>query len=823
MQETISHYKITGRIGAGGMGEVYLAEDARLGRKVAIKVLPPQFTSDPERIRRFAQEARAASSLNHPHIITIFDIGEDNGQHFIASEFVEGSTLRQLITKARLPISEALDVAIQASSALSAAHEAGIIHRDIKPENVIRRPDSYIKLLDFGLAKLTESVQSDSATSETEVLHTEPGRVLGTVAYMSPEQARGLKLDGRSDIFSLGVVLYELLTGSRPFGGATTSDAIVSLLERKPARLSTLLNDVPEEVENIVARSLEKDADARYQTAGDMLRDLKRAKARFDSAETRSLAASTPADESVTVTSSSPSIPTPPSDVYATSLGASASTGPTRILPRKSTGVWIVLGSLALVMIALSAWWFYTRDDGRIGTLAVLPFTNESPGRADEYVSDGITESLINQLSQLPEINVISRNSVFALKGKTIDVPKLRQDLGVQALLFGTLRHEGDDVVINTELVDARTQRQIWGEGFRRKATDVLALQEQIVRAIAERLRSRLAPDARNALVAMPTNKSDAYDLYLRARYFFNQGTPNAIKKADELFEQAASIDPKFMLAAAGCAASHALGGDFDKAPDACMPKARTAALHVIKRNDRIPDAHLTLARVSWSYDRDFATAERTYKRAISLNPSNADAHAQYAEMLALQDRKDDARTEIKRALELAPASAAVARTAGLIDYYDRRYDDAIENLRRAITLDAGYWPAREMLGRVYEVKGLKLEALEEYLRSRFLVEPGSERLKELKTAYGSGNWVDYWRKDLETLKKASATSYVPHTVLGDDYLRLDDPSHVFEELNRAIDARDGYALAVRVDPIYDSLRSDPRFDPLLKRLVPAR
>ena len=817
MQETISHYRIVGRIGAGGMGEVYLADDPRLGRKVAIKVLPPQYTADPERIRRFSQEARAASSLNHPHIITIFDIGEDDGRHFIASEFVEGSTLRQLITKARLPITEALDVAMQAASALSAAHEAGIIHRDIKPENIIRRPDSYIKLLDFGLAKLTETVDSNTES----LLQTEPGKVMGTVAYMSPEQARGLKLDGRSDIFSLGVVFYELLTGSRPFGGTTTSDAIVSLLERQPAKLSTLINDVHDEVESIIARALEKDVTRRYQTAAEMLRDLKRAKARFDSAETQPYVKSTPLDNTVTVTSSTATLPTPASDVYATSLGPSSQTRPAS----KSRRNWIIIISLATSIIAVAAlaWWLSSRSDGRIDTLAVIPFTNESSGRSNEYVSDGITESLINQLSQLPEISVISRNAVFALKGKQIDVPQLRKNLGVQALLFGTLRHEGDDVVINTELVDTRTQRQIWGESFRRKATDVLALQEQIVRAIAARLRSRLAPETRNAMVAMPTEKSDAYDLYLRARYFFNQATPNAIKKADELFEQAASIDPKFMLAAAGCAASHALGGDFDKEPHACMPKARTAALHVIKRNDRIPDAHLTLARVSWSYDRDFATAERTYKHAISLNPSNADAHAQYAEMLALQDRKTEARAEIKRALELAPATAAIARTAALIDYYERRYDDAIEQLRRAIELDAGYWPAHELLARVYEVKGLKLEAVQEHLKARFMSEPGSERLKAIKSAYGSGSWTAFWQKDLDLLKQAAATTYVPHTALADDYLRLDDPTRAIEELNRAIDACDGFALAARVDPIYDSLRSDPRFDALLKRLASPR
>ncbi len=338
-------------------------------------------------------------------------------------------------------------------------------------------------------------------------------------------------------------------------------------------------------------------------------------------------------------------------------------------------------------------------------------------------------------------------------------------------------------------------------------------------------MRSRLGATERAAALTMPTAKNDAYDLYLRARYFWNQGTPTSLKKADELFERAAGIDHKFTLAAAGCAASHAFGADYDQPPDECMPRAKSAALSVLKRNDRIADAHLTLAQVSWSYDRDFATAERVYRRVIELEPQNALAHSQYAEMLAVLGRKSDAQSEIDIAIKSAPASAPVAKTAALVKYYDRRYDEAIEILKRAVSLDTQYYPAHDLLGRVYEVKGLRLEAIEEYLKARFLVEEGSglrsysAHLGRLKDGYGQGGWAGFWRKELEYLDATSKTAYVPPSAIGEAYLRLDDSTRALQQLNRAIDIRDGSALAIRVDPFYDKLRSDSGFDALSKRI----
>ncbi len=410
------------------MGEVYLGEDERLGRKVAIKVLPPHYTSDAERIRRFAVEARAASSLNHPHIITIFDIGEDEGRHFIASEFVEGSTLRQLLSAGRIGVSDALDIGIQAASAISAAHEAGIVHRDIKPENIIRRPDGYIKVLDFGLAKLTEAPSVDSTSSSTQsLLETEPGRVLGTLAYMSPEQARGLRLDGRSDIFSLGVVLYELLSGARPFDGVTPTDVLVALIERQPERLSSRVDGIPPEVEEIVFRALEKDSGARYQTASTMLQDLRRAKARIDSAETEAITETRPLDS----TDSNENLPTMPmtgvarnpsspveTDPYATSVSS-----PVRIAASNAdrsgrrSRKWQLAAATALITaLAAIAVSFINRSSARIDSLAVMPFSDQKAGY--EYLSDGITESLISQLSQLPDSECHLTKLSFCIQGQ---------------------------------------------------------------------------------------------------------------------------------------------------------------------------------------------------------------------------------------------------------------------------------------------------------------------------------------------------------------------------------------------------------------------
>jgi serine/threonine-protein kinase len=815
------------------MGEVYLAEDSRLGRKVAVKVLPANFTGDEERIRRFAQEARAASALNHPNILTIYDIGQVENHHYIATEFIEGETLRQLLGSGRIPLGEALDIAIQATNALGAAHAAGIIHRDVKPENIMRRPDGYIKILDFGLAKLTEQSSGDLEARTRSLFETEPGMVVGTIAYMSPEQARGLRVDARTDFFSLGVVLYEMVTGKRPFTGETASDMLVSILDREPARLSHHLPGVPPDLEAVVTRLLTKDAEARYKTAAELLSDLKPIRARIEGGSENISTA--PLRQPQGVIEESPTVvsvagPSSP-DIYATSLSSRSRTDETKAaVTGKSLGVpgfprvrrWLLavaavlfIAGVGLVLVA-----FFLRDRERINSIAVLPFVNESADRNTEYLSDGITEGLINTLSRLPELSVKSRNSVFRFKGKQAGAQEVGNDLGVRAVLLGRVKQQGDELLINTELVDARDERQIWGEQFRRKASDLLALQEQMIDTISKQLRLRLTPAERVMISQVPTQNADAYQLYLRGRYYWNQGTPEALKQADEYFEKAVALDPKYALAIAGCASCHAFGANYGEPPSQSMPKAKQVALAAVKRDGPpIVDAYLVLARVSWMYDRDYATADRTFRRAIELEPANANAQTQYAQFLAVMGRSDEALTAIDRAVALDPASARTMLTDGMVLYFQRRYDQAIEALKKAVNLDPNLAAAHEWMGIVYERKGMRLEAIEQYLTARRITSDRPDYLSTLKGAYARDGWQGYWRKELENAQERAAAGYVPAAEIAEIYLRLDDRKQALVWLGKACDERDGRIVALKVDPAYDGLRGDRRLDELVKRV----
>ncbi|MEP7270662.1 MAG: protein kinase [Acidobacteriota bacterium] len=833
MIKNFSYYSLVRGIGSGGMGEVYLAEDSRLGRKVAIKILPADFTHDEDRVRRFAQEARSASALNHPNIITIHDIGEVDGQHYIATEFVEGDTLRQILARGPVPLADALEIALQIASALGAAHTAGIVHRDIKPENVMRRPDGYVKILDFGLAKLTEpDVDPDSSTRP--LLETAPGIVMGTIAYMSPEQARGLRLDGRTDLFSMGVVLYEMVTGRRPFAGDTASDMLVSILDREPPSLGHFLESVPSELEGIVARLLAKDAEGRYQNASEVITDLKRIKARVDSgAQTSYLA---PREELSAAAFDAPTAAMTAAklmpDVYATSIrrpadptdetraaGTGGDLGPPSTRGRRQ---WLV-GFIGLVVLFAGGVFAYRQFgvDDRIDSLAVLPFANETADKGSDYLCDGITEGLINSLSQLPELSVISRSSVFRLKGKEADVQSVGRDLGVKSVLFGRVKREGDELVINAELVDARTRRQIWGERFRHKAADLMTVQEEMISSIANRLRLRLSDDTKKTLATRPTNNPEAYQLYLRGRYYWNVGSPQALKQADEYFEKAAALDPKYSLALAGCASCHAFGSDYLEPPSESMPKAKQVALAALKQDENIADAHLVLARVSWMFDRDYPTAERKFRRAIELDADEPHAYEQYAQFLALMGRGNEALAAIDSARTLDPASAQIKQTTGMIYYYQHRYDEALDAFKQAIGLDPNLAASHEWAGIVYEQKAMKLEAIEEYLRARRIAVDRPDYLGELKGAYVKGGWQGFWRRELEFLQTRAVSSYVPATQLAEAYIRLDDSRQTLVWLGRAVEERDGKVVAVKVDPAYEKLHGDPRFQELVRRVIP--
>lgn len=875
--QTVSRYRILDKIGAGGMGEVFLAEDSSLGRKVAIKVLPERFTLDADRVRRFEQEAVSASKLNHPNIITIYEIGKHEGAHFIATEFIEGETLRQRMNAEPLSLPETLDAVMQSASALQAAHSAGIAHRDIKPENIMLRPDGYVKLLDFGLAKLTEQTSTgdlandDAATKS--LFETQPGMVIGTVAYMSPEQARGQRVDGRTDIFSLGIVLYEMICGQRPFTGGTISDMIAALLVSEPARLSERLPSVPAELERIVSRMLVKDREQRYQTAQEVFNDLRRVKARLDLAEeedaededsetalleplTAKLASQPQAFDSQPTTQNfatniAPAVSTAesrnvPSQSYETNIAPiSAATGQvtsptlsrastatvdrtvdqmvemTAALPVQSKSrrnILIALAVLAVIAVAALLVFRPTRSSQAIDSVAVLPFVNVTQDPEAEYLTEGITESLINTLSELPELSISSRNAVIQYKGKEQDARKVGKELEVKAVLVGRLTRRGNEVRVSAELVDVSNGRQIWGDNFSRRTSDLLALQDEITQKLIGKLRPRFDQTKQDSLAKVGTENSEAYELYLKGRYYWNQGTPESLKKADEFFEAAAGMDSAYAEAFAGCAACHAVGSD-GGTPQESMTKAKQVALAALKKDDKLVDAHLTLASVNFRYDWDFATAEREFKRAIELDPKNATARQRYAEFLALMGRHKEANTEVWQARSLDPRSLPVNQAIGAIQYYAKEYDHAADHLKKTLAIDDKFAPAHTSLGLVFEQTGKKQEAVIELLRAKLLMGENAEYLTSLKKAFAESKETGFWRRELQHLSEEARQRYIPSTSIAALHTRLGENDLALAALEKGFAEKDGGMVELKAEPVFEPLRSLPKFGDLLRRI----
>ncbi len=854
--QIVSRYRIVGNLGSGGMGDVYLAEDERLGRKLALKILPERFTSDPGRVRRFEQEARAASALNHPNIITIHDIGRaqtsDGDLYFIAAEYVEGETLRSRLLNVaeprhRIEMTEAIEIAIQCCGALQAAHGAGIIHRDIKPENIMLRPDGYVKILDFGLAKLIErdatETGGDPMTRTKSLLGTEPGMVVGTAAYMSPEQARGQRVDGRSDIFSLGATLYEMLTGHRPFGGPTISDTIAAVLLIEPQRLSRRLPNVPAELESVVARMLAKELDWRYQSAEDALGDLKRVRARCESIGAGSMDHSacyatnfTEPSELETPLRGGGETERHSQDLFETNITpitdqpawrperdtrraggltpSGAQTTPRTSRMRRFFAPALI--SLAVLIAAALGWAHFSNRASKINSVAVLPFTVTGPDA--DYLSDGMAETITNTLSRLPELNVTSSNSVRGYKGREVDARELGRDLEVEAALLGKIRRAGKDLTINVELVDTRSGRQIWGENFSLKTSDLLTVQDRISRGVVSMLRPPSGEDARSFLTGAGTTDSEAYDLYLRGRSLWNQGTPEALAKADEFFEKAAAKDPSYALAIGGCAACHAAGSD-GRRPGESMEKARKVAAIALKTEDKLLDARLTLARVNFRYDWDFDSAEREFKRALQLDPKSADARRQFAEFLALTGHYEEASRELNRAIRLDPRSLSVKVTFGALAYYSRDYGEAIRRLKKALEFDDAYAPAHTRLGLVYEQQGDTQDAVLSFLRAGGLSPVGPERTSALRRAYNSQGRDAFWREHLSQLTRESRARYVPKTAVAAAQVRLGRYDQALDTLAMGVEEKDPGLIELKVEPVFDPLRSNPKFGALLRRV----
>jgi serine/threonine-protein kinase len=800
------------------MGRVYLAHDPRLNRQVAVKLISHYSAAEEERIRRFRKEAFAASALNHPNILTIYEIGDFEGQNFIATEFIDGVTLRARLGRRELPLATALEIAIQVASALSAAHEAGIVHRDIKPENVMIRADGLVKVLDFGIAKYT---QADGG-GEQDLVETKLGSVIGTVPYMSPEQACGLPVDARTDIWSLGVMLYEMVTGRVAFLGENPTETTSLILQKEPAPLARYAHNVPAELERIITKALTKDREERYQTAKDLLIDLRNLKRKreVDAEIERTVA---PEHRPPGSTSGSHSAPV-------TASGEVTATAPANAVASASSAEFIVAGikqhklaaTLALVLltigaVGLSAYLPARNTAVAIDSIAVLPFQNKSTEADTDYLSDGLAESLLYRLSQLPNLKVSPTSSVLRYKGKEIDPIKVGQELGVNAVLSGRIIQRGDNLTISAELVDVRDNKLLWGEQYDRKMSDLLATQREISREIVEKLKLKVSGEEKG-LAKNYTENNEAYELYLKGRFYWNKRTAEALKKSIEYFNQAIEKDPGFALAYAGLADCYDIPAN-RLPPREAMPRAKAATMRALELDEKLAEAHTSLARVLAAYEWDWTSAEKEYKRAIELNPHYAIAHQWYGGWFEAMGRHNEANDERKRALELDPLSSIVNFEWGVAFFYARDYDRAIEQFQKTLELDQNFPPAKYFLAQTYMQKGMYDKAIAGFKEAIPLMSNDVTGTASLGHVYALSGKKSDARTVIEELKQLSGHQYVPATSIALVYAGLGEKDQAFAWLEKGYEEHAFQMQWLKVDPRWDNLRSDPRFADLIRRM----
>jgi serine/threonine-protein kinase len=806
-----------------------LAYDSRLERSVALKVLPPELAADARRMRRFIQEAKTTSSLNHPNLLTIYEIGEEENVQFIATEFVDGITLRERM-RTPFDLKEILRIVIQIAEALAAAHEAGVIHRDIKPENImLRRRDRIVKVLDFGLAKLTEefieSQSSDPDASTQMFLRTEPSMIMGTMRYMSPEQARGLPVDARTDIWSTGVVLYELIAHQPPFAGPTTSDVLVSILDREPPLLTDSVPDTPPELLRIIRKTLTKDREKRYQSIKDLAVDLEtlrwdlevnQERNRSGASLVRPIASNSAqftTDETVSATATIEERTYPSQQLSSTGHIVAG-------IRQVNRGV--LLGFAALLVLVLGGVYYYSsRSEARtIDSIAVMPFVNADGDPNMEYLSDGITESLTDSISQLPDVSVIAHSSVFRYKNRNTDPQRIGRELGVRALLMGRIVQRGDRLIISAELVDVENNRRLWGGQYDRRPSDILAVQSEISREISEQLRSRLTNEEEKRLTKHYTENTEAYQDYLKGRYYWNKRTGDDLKRAIDYFNQAIAKDPGYALAYAGLADTYIVIPNYsDVTTQEAAIKGRAAALKALEIDDSLAEAHTSLGGIKSDFEWDFTGAENEFKKALTLNPNYATAHHWYAQLLSPRGRHDEAIAEIKRAQSLDPLSLIINAVVGDTYIKARQYDQAIDQLKKTIEMDKNFPLAYRYLGNAYVEKGMYNEAIAAFATADKIAGASPERTEGLRQAYAAGGAEAFWKKQLEYLKADSEKGALQDYAIASVYARLGDKEEAINSLEKAFRARDPYIVYLKIDPPFDKFRSDPRIVDLMRRV----
>jgi len=736
--KTVSHYKILEKLGEGGMGVVYKAQDTKLDRIVALKFLPKRLLYDSEAKTRFENEAKAASALNHPNITTIYEINEEGGECFICMEYIEGQSIKELMNAKTLSLDEILKIAIQIAEGLNAAHRKGIVHRDIKSDNIMLTDEGLVKIMDFGLAKL----KGVSKLTKT-------GTTVGTMHYMSPEQAQGMDVDQRSDIFSFSVVLYEMITGQLPFKGEHEAAVVYSIINETPEPLARYKANVPEGLQRIVDKALEKNRDERYQHEDEMNADLKKLKREFESKAEQ----------------------------------------PSTKKPQPS--------------------------------IAVLPFTNLSADKEQEYFCDGMAEEIINALSQVEDLRVVARTSAFSFRGKEIDIREIGKKLNVQALLEGSVRKAGNRVRITAQLINVVDGYHLWSERFDRDLADVFAIQDEISLAIVDKLKVKLLGDEKEKILKRYTQNLDAYDLYLKGRYHWNRRTPDALKKAVSHFEQVIRKDPNYALAYAGLADCYSmLAQVYVLPPKEAFPKAKALAKKALETDETLAEAHTSLAFAIGCFDWDWAGAEKEFKRAIELNPNYATAHQWFAMVLVKLGRNSEAIQEIHKALELDPFSLIINTSAGFVYLYAGREDKAVEQAEKILDMDPTFIGAYLILVDVNERRRKYDEAVEEGLKGySFVGFLSQHEVVSLRETYASSGRIGYLRRWLEIMQSKTEQGQVLYYDMASLYALLDDTEKAIECLEKAYEEHDFSLSGLLVDDDFEKLRSNPRFVQLIKKM----
>jgi serine/threonine-protein kinase len=826
---TLSHYRIVSKIGAGGMGEVYLAQDTKLDRKVALKILPADLAANQDRMRRFVQEAKAAAALNHPNIATIHEIGESDGVNFIAMEFIDGVTLREKIHQERTELRKLLRYLQHAAEGLAKAHAAGIVHRDLKPDNIMVTRDGHAKILDFGLAKLIEQPPmpgGDSAEAATAVMaqHSTPGMIMGTVGYMSPEQAQGKtgEIDQRSDIFSFGCLLFEAATGHKAFEGKDLLDSLHKIVHAPTPQISEINANAPAELQRIVRRCLAKDPDERYQSIKEVAIELKELRRELEGG----------AGIDTTASPSTISEGSQPSAEAVSQIGSGAiSAQQPSISTHPSSAEYIATGikqhklaaaiSLVVVVAGIAAFAMYLRgrnSNAAINSIAVMPFVNASGSADVEYLSDGMTETLISSLSQLPNLNVKPRSSVFRYKGKETNPQTIGKELNVQAILNGRVVQRGRELSLFVELIDVALDKVIWSQQYNRKQSDLVTLQSEIARDVSSKLKSKLSGADVAKVEKTYTTDPKALELYLKGRYFSRQFTLDGFNKGIEAFNQAIALDPNYALAYTGLSDAYFYASTIHLPPTEALPKAGEYARKALEADESLAAAHHSIANFKSNYEWDFTGARHEFERALELDPNDSSTYFDYSQFMAVIGENERGIALARRAKMIDPQDAYVSSVLAQAFILSGRYDEGLEESQTTVRLDGKNWWGYYWRGVAYSEKGMHEEAIASLETAAKIDDSPLIRGVLAYSLARAGRRADA-QHVIDELILASKTKFVSQSTIAMGYGGLGDKNKAFQWVEKSLESHDEAIFWIYKHPMFSPLRDDPRYKELLKKL----